>query len=531
MADTGVFQQLRSLWSGLSASRRMLLVGAGVGTLLLIGYASMSGSKPDYAMAYSGLSPEDAGALAQRLEESGTPYELAAGGTTILVPKDKVYSVRIGMASVGLPRGAGVGFEIFDKQSIGTTSFGEQMQYKRAMQGELARTIAALQPVAAVRVHLSMGKRSIFKESEQAPTASVALRLHGTTKLSSEQVRGIVHLVSSSVSGMTVDAVKVIDGEGNVLSVDAKHERRSQHSKLEASFSSRLRNMLERITGVGRVAVSVTIEMDNRTVETTEEKYDPESTAVRSETRDRQGPGALDEIGGVAGARGNLAGAPAATTKTANGASGVLKETRNFEVSRVVTHTVGMSSPVRRLHVAVLLDNKIVPDPDSEEEGATKSIPHTAEEIEYIVAIAREAVGLDESRGDRLEVRNVPFVKVETPEIEDMSESGAAAWPLPVSQSMLGAIVAGIFALLIFIVVLRGSKRTKLIHPDVLTLPAAVHEFEKALAHSQLGDGQAVTHELGAGNAHSRVLAAVGGNTERASRVISALLAGDVREQ
>jgi len=197
-----VANQTRALWAQLSPRRKLAAIAAVVLPLALIGFIVLSRSGPSYAVLYSNLSPEDAGEVTAELSRQGAPYRLRAGGTVVEVPSDRVHELRIGTAAAGLPRGGGVGFEVFDGQSFGTSSFVEQVNYRRALAGELSRSITALAAVSGARVHIAMGKRSVFRDADEPPTASVALRLHGGRKLTDDQVRGIVNLVASSVDGL-----------------------------------------------------------------------------------------------------------------------------------------------------------------------------------------------------------------------------------------------------------------------------------------------------------------------------------------
>lgn len=556
----GLSAQALGLWTRMSNRRRAIAVGAVIAILVAVAAMSLGKSVDPYTALYTGLSPEDAGEVVSVLKERGVKYRLAAGGTAVEVPKSEVHELRISMASSGLPRGGGVGFEIFDSQSFGTTSFVEQVNYRRALQGELARSISALAAVQSARVHIAMGKRSVFREADEPPTASVALKLRPGSKLSGQQVTGIVHMVASSVDGLTNDSVVVVDDRSNVLSSGGSEEEGvggTLQTKVESSLAERVRSMLERVVGKGHVAVVVTAEMDYSKVDQTEEMYDKDKIAVRSEVRNIEGSSAATgEVGGVAGTRGNLPGAPAAAaTQAGGGRQRRVSETRNYEVPRVVRRTVGPGAKVKRLHVAVLVDHKReeVTEPaatakeDAEAEGEDKKEdeeaaegdetddaagtklekrPLSKEELAVVTAIAKEAAGLNEERGDSLEVRNIAFEEpaLEVPDDEIVATSG-----FPLSKPMLYAAACGLGILLVFAALLLSRRKsTRIVRPDAISLPAPIGEVERALS-SQV-ETKALTGaakpppESPNGDLYARVLTAVRSDAGHAAKVLSALL-------
>ena len=547
---TGVVAQATQLWGRLSPRRRFGLMAAGVLTLALVGYMRWSGSSAGYEVLFSSLSAEEAGQITSELKSKGIPYRLTAGGTTIKVPSDRVHDVRIELATAGYPRGGGVGFEVFDEQSFGTTSFVEQINYRRAMQGELSRTISALSVVESARVHIATGRRSIFRKSDEPPSASVTLRMLRGRRLGSAQVRGIVHLVSSSIDGLEPERVVIIDERGNVLSgsEDAQVGMEAR-TRLEEALTSRVRKMIERVVGPGHVAVVVTADMDYRKVDQTEEIYDKDKIALRSEARTIEGAGAAQggDVGGIAGARGNLPGTAAA--KPAGNGKGAqrLSETRNYEVNRVMRRIAGPKAAVRRLHVALLVDHKrIKPDKPAAKEGdeadkeaedeaeapEPKLVPRTKEELEQIAAIAREAAGLDEARGDRLEVRTVPFHESEDGKEQPMVAAAKSPPSLLSNPLVLAGAGGGVVLLLLVAMFLRRKPRDADEQPKVVALPASLAEVERALSGDKtpaLGTGEdQQPQEI---RLHDRVVAAVRKDTEHAARVLSSWLAEAPPEQ
>ena len=515
-----VATQVRGLWGRLTPRRRLAAATVLVAAAGLLFYASRGGPGPDYAPLYTGLTPQDAGEIAAELQTQAVPYRLAAAGTAIEVPAADVARVRMAMASAGLPRAGGVGFEIFDQQKFGTSSFVEQVNYRRALQGELSRSIAALEAVESARVHLATGRRSVFRDADEPPSASVGLKLARGRELGRAQVQGIVHLVSSSVDGLSPDRVVVIDDRGNVLSSGGGDGAGGDaQSDLESSLTRRVREMVERVVGAGHAQVVVTAEMDQRKVDETEELYDKDKIALRSESRVVEGSAAATGVvGGIAGAQGNLPGAPAPTaTPGPGGANQRLQETRNYEVNRVVRRTVGPDAMIKRLHVAVLVDNA----PPAK--GGAPPVARTQQELDQIAALARESAGLDTERGDKLEVRNVPF----SPPADEGSGEAAAGPPVPIWQqpSVLGAAGGGallVIGALFFI--LRGKKKRG---AAALVLPAPVGQLEAALAAGELAGRPADAQRLALAERaiHERVVDVVRSEPARAARVLSSWLA------
>jgi flagellar M-ring protein FliF len=523
-----ILEQLRALWQKQTPRRRIaaaVIVAAAAAGLI---YASRGGPGPDYAPLYTGLTPQDAGEMAAELQAQQVPYRLASGGTVVEVPASEVPRVRMAMASAGLPRGGGVGFEIFDEQKFGTSSFVEQVNYRRALEGELARSIAALDAVESARVHLAMGRRSVFRDSDEPPTASVAIKLARGREIGKPQVQGIVHLVSSSVDGLTPDRVVVVDDQGAVLSSgDGPGSGQEASNDLEAALTKRVRELVERVVGANHASVVVTAEMDQNKVDQTEESYDKEGGVIRSESRIVHGAGGdSGVVGGVAGARGNLPGAPAPTVTPPADAGGAgspqsLQETKNYEISRVVRRTVGPDVQIKKLHVAVIVDNKPAA------KAGEASVPRTTQEMEHIAAIVREAAGVTAERGDKLEVRNIPFSPID-PEAGEEAKPAVPPWQQPSVLAAAGGGALLVIAALFFL--LRGRKKKRLgARKPSLILPAAVGALEAQLDMGEhaLRPADAQRLALAERAIHERVVDVVRSEPARAARVLSAWLADE----
>lgn len=368
----------------------------------LILFAVLAG-RPDYGVLYANLAEEDAGKIIAELQKRRIPYRTEAEGRVILVPRDSIYETRLALASQGISRGGVVGFEIFDQDSWTSSRFVQEVNYRRALQGELARTILSIDEVEGARVHLVIPPKSPFVGSGEArPKASVVLKMRGGRRLDPSRVRGIVYLVAGSVDGLSPDDVSVIDTEGTLLTSAAKPEEEfgsisSQQleykAALEDNVEERVTQMLEKVVGPGKAVVRVSADVDFRKVEKQEELFDPDSAVVRSEQKRSERVGG--DIAGVSpGLDANVPGRVPGTGAQEGTPSELKEQTLNYEINKVVRRMVESPGAIRRLSVAVLLHKD-----DRMEEG----------EIERITSIVKGAVGFDAQRGDQVEVAFMPF--------------------------------------------------------------------------------------------------------------------------
>lgn len=400
-------------WQQLSQRQRIGLAlagGAFVAALMFFVYWSQ---QVEYATVFSGLSQQDAGAVVAKLKEAKVPYQIADGGTTVKVPAPKVHEVRLQLASAGLPQGSGVGFELFDKSSFGLTDFAQKLNYQRALEGELARTINQLSAVEQSRVHIVIPKPELYTEKEKPATASVVLKLRPGGELQREQIRGICNLVASSVEGLKPDKITIIDAQGNILS-DAVADNqpaglsRATASQLDMQLSYQksleksAQALLEQVLGHSKAAVRVHAVLDWDQVESNSETYSPNGAAaqVRSshETTERYAGSGSDLAGGIPGTSSNIPSYTSAitTTKgvttTAPAGYERTEKVNNYELSKVVARTIKAPGAVKRLSVAVLLDD-VADDA----------------QIQKVEKVVAAAVGLDATRGDSITVASMPF--------------------------------------------------------------------------------------------------------------------------
>jgi flagellar M-ring protein FliF len=366
----------------------------------------------DYQLLFGNLATGDAAAVVARLKEQKTPYRLEDGGKAIFIPADRVYETRLDLAGSGLPQGGGVGFEIFDKQSFGMTDFAQKINYQRALQGELARTIASLSPVEGARVHLALAEKRLFREQQEKSTASVIVKLVPGSKLNEGQIQGIVNLVAGSVEGLDASQVSVIDSGGRVLSKAPEEEGNGPlapgmlryQQTVEKRLEQGAQSLLDRALGLGNSLVQVTAALDFSQRERMEETYDPAATAVRSEQTSAEKSG--DAVaGGVPGVQSNLkedAGSSGTTSASRT------EETTNYEISKVVSKLIEPVGTIKNLSVAVLVADKLVPGKGGQEPTYQ---PRTEQELTAIENMVRSALGLQSQRGDQLVVISRPFEK------------------------------------------------------------------------------------------------------------------------
>lgn len=490
--------------------QQKLGLAAGVAALFaLFAGLWMWGQTPDYRVLYSNLSDRDGGAIIESLQQMNIPYKFAEGGGALLVPSDQVHEARLKLASQGLPKGGNVGFELMENQRFGITQFAEQVNYQRALEGELARSVQSIGAVAAARVHLAIPKPSVFVKEQQKPSASVVLSLQGGRTLDSAQVSAIVHLISSSVPQMSAKDVTVVDQNGTLLS--ANHEGNLNGGALDANqlkyvqqieqnYIKRIESLLLPLLGPNNVRAQVAADIDFSRTEQTAEIFkpnqNPAETAIRSQQSSESMSGAGLSATGVPGALTNqppvpptapiVAGAPAGATATEAAAPSSLQKdsTVNYEVDRTIRHTVLPVGSIKRLSVAVVVngDRKV-----TDAKGKVTSKPLTDEEKEQINNLVRDAVGFDQARGDSLNVQVAAFTesKETVEELPFWKQTGV----IELAKDLLKY---GLIAAVMFFIVFRIIKPA---FQTLLTPPSRTGGFE------------AVVGEEGAAGAEAAALA------------------------
>ena len=423
----------------------LALAGALVAGAVLL-YARST--DPSYEVLFSGLAAEDASGVLEQLRELRVPYRLDDEGTTILVPHDSVHETRLTLASSGLPSGGGVGFELFDRQRFGESEFAEQVQFRRALEGELARTIRHVAGVESARVHLVLPQRSLFATDESSASASVALQLRPGVRLSEDQVRGIVHLVAGSVRDLDPSSVTIIDGSGRRLAGGGSDDEiagtaEETRARIEDAREREVQELLDQTLGVGQAVVDISADVTFAREERLEERYDPQQTATRSFEIHDEGVGAAETgVQGIPGAVSALPGGPSAEPLTGGGGGAHTRtEIRNFEVTKIVRRAVEPVGRIVRLQAAVVVDGRW-----EGEGGARHFVPRPAEELERIRAIVASAAGIQAERGDELTVQCVPLPeRVVDPAALEEPDARAPWW---LTYALAAAAGLGVFVVL-----------------------------------------------------------------------------------
>lgn len=401
------------------AREKPMIVAVGVAALAAaIALAVLMNQGPEYQTLYAQLSAEDSGAVIEKLKEKRVPYRV--DGSAISVPADKVYETRMELAGAGLPQGGGVGFEIFDKSAFGVTDFVQKVNYKRALQGELARTITQIKEIDSARVHLAIPEKGVFLDDQKKARASVIVKLKAGKQLTQGQVSSIVNLVANSTDNLRLEDVAVVDTSGKMWTREADGDQGIMLSatqleykrSIEKDYETRVQSMLEKAVGMDKVVARVAAEVDTKRVERTEERYDPDGQVVRSEQRNKEAsvgaaaavgvPGVLSNLPETARAAG-AQGSPSAPSSNRN------SEVINYEISKVTSHVVEPVGAVKRLTVSVLVDGTYQAAAGAEAGAAKSYVPRTDEELAKFTEMVKAAVGYDENRGDVISVVSAPF--------------------------------------------------------------------------------------------------------------------------
>jgi flagellar M-ring protein FliF len=463
---------------------------ATVAVLMLgfFGFLILRAQTPNLAPLYTSLSLEDSSSIVSELQTLNVPFELRGEGDTILVPRDQITTLRMQLAGSGLPHRGQVGYEIFDQQStLGATSFVQNINNVRALEGELARTITSLARIKTARVHLVLPERELFRRERKDPSASIVLSVRG--ELAASEIRAIQHMVASAIEGLTPARVSIVDDRGNLLAsgteTDAAGALSGEAAERTLGYENRMRtrieDMLANIVGAGRARVEVSAEIDYNRSTTTQETFDPESQVIRSsqlretENLSNGANGQVTVANELPGASQNN-GAPGATERGTSS-----EEVTNYEISKTVQTAVTEAGAIKRLSVAVVVDGLYVSDAT----GASTYTPRSAEQIAQLLTLVRSAVGYSEARGDTVEVVNLQFA--ERPELAASgTDADAGLLDFTRDDLMNGAEMAVTLLIalaLVFFVMRPLLKKVLTPEPIALALPPS----------SELGHNMLVT--------------------------------------
>ena len=396
MADLpmGMQNQLAGVLRKTSLGQKILLLVVTVAVIGSIVVMVNLVNKPSYGTLFSNLNTQDAAKIVEKLKEKSVPYTLDDGGKTVMVPKQQIYDLRLSLASDGLPQSSIIGYEIFDRTNLGVSDFVQKVNYRRALEGELARTILQLDELEGARVHLAIPEKALFKEDEKPATASVVLKLKSGKPLRRETVQGIAHLVASSVEGLDVKDVSIVDSRGMLLSENAKGNTAAAltetqyelEQQVETYLARKAQSLLESVVGPGNSVVQVNAELDFRQVERTLEQYDPENSAVRSEQISEEKGASSDS-------------APGSTRSNT---------VTNYEVNKTVEHIVENLGNIKRLSVAALVNGspRVV---EKDGQKTTENVPRQPDEMNKMTDLVKRAVGFNALRNDEVTVTNLSF--------------------------------------------------------------------------------------------------------------------------
>jgi flagellar M-ring protein FliF len=408
-------QQLLGIWKQLGLNQRISIVIATAMVLVGVGTMAYWSSRTEYTLLYGNIEEAEAAKVIAALDEAKVPYQVH--GESILVPSDKVYAMRMQMAGKGIPRGEGVGFEIFDKANFGISDFVQRANYTRAVQGELARTISQLDEVESARVMIVMPENRLLIDNERKPTASVFVRVKGNAMLSASAVNSIRFLVANSVEGLQVNNVSVVDNQGNVLSANEEpdsaaglsNNQLTARRNFEQYLTKKAQGMLEQVLGAGQAVVRVSADLNWDTITRTEEKFDPDGQVVRSSIiNDENSDTTTPSSGGPPGVSANGAdtNAPAPAVNKSHTQKKVTNNT--YEINKMTSNIVQAAGGVKRLTAAVFIAQRFDgTGPDR------KPVPRTPEELEKLRHIVQSALGLEQiaspDRQDEITLEEMPF--------------------------------------------------------------------------------------------------------------------------
>ena len=482
------FSQLSERFATLSQGQKvaaLVLATVTIGSILAMSFWIKT---PDLQLLYANLSEQDASAIVDNLKSQKIPYELSNQGKTIRVPANQVHEIRLKMASEGLPEGSEVGLEIFDETSLGMTDFIQKLNFQRALQGELSRTIKTLDAVDHARVHLVIPKQTLFIREKPKGKASVTIKTKAGKFLNERQVQGIVHLIASSVEGITADNVVVVDVKGNLLSGSqetnagaARSSSNYQHKRrVEQELEKNILAMLEDALGQGMIIARVTAKLDFEKNDQTEEIYDPDSAVIRSQQTASESTVGATPTGGVIGVQAQL---PAGENQGGTGTSGQPSkrdknnQVTNYEINKITRVVSKPTGTISKLSVAVMINGVMAENDAGEEEYQAR----TQEEMDKYTQIVQSAVGYNQERGDQIKVENIQFDRsIELQRLKELEREKQIDLAFQVGKYILGLIF----------VILFYTRAIKPIINWMTTSPKKEEEVEEEVTTDGMTDEQ-----------------------------------------
>lgn len=461
MAKTGIVSQTGGFLKNLTLIQKIVLFGVTFAVLAgLIYLVINTANKKEFAVLFSQVEPTEAGKIVEKLKEQKVDYKLTDNGTTILVDKNKVYDTRVAIAAEGLPESGIVGYEIFDKTNLGMSEFVQKVNFRRALEGELSKTISSLQGIKKARVHIVMPEKAIFEAEQKPPTASVTLQLDGDKSIGRLNVRGIQNLVASSVEGLSPNNVTVVDHRGKILSdfdvdpnsvVGKTQTQHEQKIRVEQYLTNKLQSLLEGVIGQGNVEVRVSADLDFTQVEKTITDFDPERQVVRSEQSISSSANTVDSL---------VYPAPNKTTQQSNTMA-------NYEIPQTIEKIVNGVGTIKRITVGALVNGtyKVV---EKDGKKQIEYIPRGEEEMKKLEEIIKNAVGFDQNRNDQVSVVNVPF-DTQQPEPETLAQP--KPWYLQPDNIRLLILLFAVLVAVFLMYLLFHSRQVKEVARVAMALP------------------------------------------------------------
>jgi flagellar M-ring protein FliF len=481
-------KKLTTLISEWPLSRKLALIGVIVISASLFGLLIFQGRTADFQLLYANLAEKDAAPVIIWLKTEKIPYQLKNNGRNIWIPADVLYETRLNLAANGLPSGGGIGFEVFDKQSFALTDYVQKVNYTRALQGELARTIASLAPVESARVHLALPEKRLFKDQQKQPSASVIVSLVQGQTLDEKQVQGIVHLIAGSITDMTPENITVVDSNGVALDAGLNEEEEKHVSvdmlayqqQVEQRLELRAQDLLDKTMGEDKAMVRVSATLDFSKVEKTEELYDGEEPVIRSEQVNQEQSG-TPVPAGIPGVESNLQGID--PLQESGNSSNRTSRTTNYEISKTISKIINPVGTIQKLSVSILVADKTLP---ATADSPATTQPRTQEELQALQAMVAAALGLVPDRGDQINVLSMPFTETadQVVTVEPMPQNMLYEY-LPIIK--IGLLLLG--AVLLYFLLIR---------PILKTMKGEVQEHYKtveALQQEQLESERALQIE------------------------------------
>lgn len=536
-AEGGAGAQQSSVFDGFTGLNFMRQLGlmVGLAASVAIGFAVVLWSQgEDYKPLYASLDRMDPSAVLTILDSNQIKYKVDEKTGALMVASNQIHDARLKLAGEGIAADGSFGFELLDKERpLGTSQFMENARFRRSLEGELARTITSIRQVRAARVHLAIPKASAFVRDARKPTASVFIDLYSGLEINSGQVRAIANLVSSSIPELALQDVTVVDQRGNLLSNFETDERMKMANRqmeytheIEARLVARINSILERVLGADKFRAEVSADVDFTEIEQADEQFNPDLPAIRSEQTTEEGRTA-GGAGGIPGALTNqppLDGAAPQEAQQGGGGGGGqgssrLQATRNYELDRTVSYTRYQTGRIRRLSVAVVVDNVMQKDTTT---GAMNSVAVPQEELDSLAVLVRDAVGFDSARGDSINIINAQFIDVPEEAVEMVVER--PVWQQPEMINLAKKVLGGLFVLFIIFGVLRPVMR------NLTDTSKEMRELEAQEALNDLsadlgGDLADETVTLSGGD--SMLLTGPGQNYEQQVNAVKGLIAED----